>query len=114
MEYLGALIAGPDRKFGAKQLLNKYPPIPHTLGFGAVEPAIGAVLQPNTGPDSYELLIGFRYIADKFAARSTVIVSYTVDGKKYRADLHARWVTCPTTMTDDECSARADELFPDG
>ncbi|MFY9915806.1 MAG: hypothetical protein WAK18_14140 [Nocardioidaceae bacterium] len=114
MKFLGAMVAGPGRKFGAKQLFHRYPPPPHTNGLGSVEPAIGAVLQPTTGPDSYELLIGFRYIADTFAARSTVIVSYTVDGKRYRADLHARWVTCPTTMTNDECSARTDKLFPDG
>jgi hypothetical protein len=116
-EFLGAMIAGPNRRrFGLTQQFNQYPPEADYLG--ELKPAVGAVLKPHTqvsyGMQDNELLVGYRVIADEFAARTDIVISYTVDGEDFELTIPARLVTCPTTMTESECSQRADELFPNG
>jgi hypothetical protein len=113
--YLGALVAGPDRARALSQQFPEYPPTAHAVR-GFTRPAIGAVLEPTTTSrlPGYELLIGYRFIADEFDARSEVRISYTSSGRDYRLDLPARLITCPTSMTEDACFGRADKLFPDG
>jgi hypothetical protein len=118
LKYLGALIASPQRRLaGVTQQFRTYPPKAHYVA-GTLSPAVGAVLKPvaqtRGGVWGYELLIGYRYIADRVDARTTICINYTVDGVAFVLDDPARLVTCPTTMSDDRCYAVADRLFPDG
>lgn len=117
LEYLGAMIASPyRRRFGATPEFKAFPPRAAYVA-GTLSPAVGAVLKPvdqTAHRNGYELLIGYRYLADEVAARTTIRIFYTVDGHRYVVDDPARLVTCPTTSTAVRCGHISDKLFPQG
>jgi hypothetical protein len=117
LQYLGAMIASPDRRtVAATQEFKTYPPRAARVA-GTLTPAVGAVIKPvdqTAHQLGYELLIGYRYVANEVAARSTIRIHYTVGGQEYVIDDPARLVTCPTTISNDQCGRLADKLFPDG
>jgi hypothetical protein len=107
LHYLGALIAGPDRKSGAFQRVHWPPEAPR---LGTIVDAEGAILQPTDslgGMGSYELILGYEITSDEYAARDSVRIEYTVEGKPYAVDIPAAMLNCPPSVgTSDECMER--------
>jgi hypothetical protein len=112
IEQLGALLAGPDRKYAAEQLLTGYPPRQPRLG--ALQDAVGATIQPRDDTRDrlgYELLVGYRSTSDEIGIRTEIVVDYEVDGVLYRRRFPATLVYCPPRLAEQECSDAADDAI---
>ncbi len=112
LEPLGALVAGPDRRYGAVQLIRGYPPAQARLG--TVEDAVGFEVLPRSETRkemAFELLVGYRAVKDEIGVREDIRVEYEVDGQLFSRSLGAGMLYCPPRFSDDECSAAADEAF---
>lgn len=108
--YLGAMIAGPDRKLAAVTYLEGFPPDDGSLG--EIRPAIGAQIRPvteTTGGKGYELLIGYEVEDDtKVALRTGIVVTYRVGAREYVWRSPARLLYCSASMPTDRCEAVAE------
>ncbi len=105
LEFLGAMLAGPDRKLAAWAQLPGYPPSKPQLG--EIVEAEGAVIQPRSqtrGEIGYELLLGYRVVDDTaLSSRSTVEIVYRVDDQEYLWRPPSRLVYCPQGRSGRDC-----------
>lgn len=110
LRFLGAMVAGPDRKLGAWTQLGGYPPRLKKLR--DIVPAEGANITPRdeTRNDlGYELLLGYEVIDDsEQVSRTSVEVVYEVGGERFRWVSPATLAYCPASMKSEECIAGAD------
>jgi hypothetical protein len=107
LDFMGAQIVGPKRKYGATQIFNEYPPQDRSLG--EIVPAVGAVLQPRaeTGIEGYELLLGYRIRAGALGARTGIRITYEVNGKTFETTIEAAIITCPAGQSSATCQREA-------
>lgn len=107
---LGAMLAGPDRKFASTTYYRTYPPTDRALG--ELVPAEGAVLQPKDETRNgmaYELLVGYEIVDDsRVGYRSGLEVTYRVGDELFLWESPARLLYCPEPMESDECHDVAD------
>ena len=109
LRFLGAYVAGPERKLGAHAQLKGFPPRRKDLG--EIVPAEGALVIPRDETRErigYELLLGYEVVDDtEIGFRSEIVVTYRVDDEDYEWRSPARLVYCPDSATSDECFAAA-------
>ena len=111
LRFLGAMIAGPERRLAGWSQLPGYPPTEPGLRqpIGADGATVEPVSQTRKGM-GYELLLGYEVIDEgALTARTAVEVVYRVDGKDYLWRSESQLVYCPEAMTGDECFAAAAE-----
>lgn len=110
-KFLGALMAGPDRRDGAISYLPAFPPRDSSLG--PLVDAVGARIEPRVETRNgmgYELLIGYEVIDDtRVGYRAAVEVTYTVGDETYLWRSPGRMLFCPQGRTSEECNAEAEE-----
>jgi hypothetical protein len=99
VEFLGARLAGPDRRVGSIQLIPGYPPANPDLG--TLVPAAGATLTRSRV--GHELLVGLRVLEAGFATVRGLRIYYTVGGDRFQAFYDAQLVFCPDDITEDAC-----------
>lgn len=105
LNYLGAKIAGPNRKYAGWSRLPGFPP--HKKALGPVIDAEGATIRPrdqtrrNMG---YELLLGYEIVADhEIATRTAVQVTYRIADRTYLWTSPAALVYCPANEDSNTC-----------
>lgn len=101
LHYEGAYIAGPDRRVGAIQLLDGFPP--SDPGLGAVAPAEGYVLDDDSHM-GYELLLGYTWVGAERTARETIEVHYESEGQSFVQSIPAAFVVCPRGESTASCT----------
>jgi hypothetical protein len=104
-KFLGARLAGPDRKYAALQETPQFPPTdPH---LGPLIDAEGATVEPRSQTRQrigYELLLGYEIVDDsKLGKRDAVEVTYKVGGTTYRWTSSAGLIYCPADEDLDVC-----------
>lgn len=106
LEFEGALIAGPDRRFGAFSQLEGFPPVEPRLG--DVIEAAGAEIRPASQTRNeigYELLLGYEVSnPSQVWYRTEIRVTYEVGDTEYLYVSPSQLVYCPDAMTSDECN----------
>lgn len=109
LKYLGAYLAGPDRKLAAYTQPEGFPPT--TRGLGEIIPAEGAVIEPREQTRrrlGYELLLGYEIVDDsEIAFREEIVVTYRIDDTDYAWRAPAKLVYCPESATSEECFTKA-------
>lgn len=110
LEFLGAMVAGPDRRLAAWAQLPGYPPSKRRLG--ELVQAEGAVVDPlrrTRREIGYELLLGYRVVDDSaVSSRSSVEIVYRVGTKEYLWRSPSRLVYCPEDQEADACFETAE------
>lgn len=108
--YLGALVAGPDRRDGAVSYLRRFPPKDRALG--ELVEAVGAQIHPRSQTrheKGYELLLGYEVTDDsQVGYRTAVEVVYRVGDKEYLWRSPGRILFCPEPMDSSECTTIAE------
>lgn len=99
MKFLGASVAGEDRRWAAIESMPSYPPTQSSLG--SIRPAAGAVVRP--GRVGAELLLGMKITKPGIQQRPGIRVIYSIAGQKYQVDYHATIVNCPRGFSYKEC-----------
>lgn len=102
LRFLGALAAGPHRRWGLNQMVDGYPP--KEKGFGPLRPVVGATIAP--GQLGIELLLGYKVVAPGYQSRPRVEIDYHIGTKHYRLIAHVGVVNCPKLMGLHRCDAR--------
>jgi hypothetical protein len=108
-QFLGAKVVGPRRFFTAIQRIDRWPPN-HIRGASQIMDAVGQTVTPqhsNWHGQPYELLLGYRVIADTYDVRTGVRVVYRVDGKTYQVTWPDLLVACSTTQRFNKCENHA-------
>lgn len=106
LEFLGAYVAGPERRYAAWVQLEGFPPTKPALG--PIVPAVGAVIKPRHETRGkpgigYELLLGYEVLDDsRIAARTLVEVDYRVGAMLYTWRSPAALVYCPEHLVDGD------------
>jgi hypothetical protein len=108
-QFLGAKVVGPRRYFTTTQRIDAWPPT-HVRGSRRIGDAVGRTFRPaNTTwhGQAYELLLGYRVIADTYDVRTGVRVVYRVDGKTYQVTMPNFLVACSTRQNFNRCEKHA-------
>ncbi len=98
-DFLGARVGLPGRPDDFNQNMRGFPPKAVPAKFQV--DAAGTVLEPGK---LYMLIMGYRVAADTLDWRDRIDIVYTVAGKRYRASLDRRVVSCPPPLTESECA----------
>lgn len=105
LRFLGARLAGPERRIAAWSQLPGYPPSKPAMG--ELVDAVGAVVLPREETPrrmGYELLLGYEVVDDSEPVwRSAIEVVYRVGGEDYLWQSPSMLVYCPEGMTGDQC-----------
>lgn len=107
--YLGALVAGPQRKYGEEEVLPGYPPRGGSLG-----PLVAAsglrILPMKMSPRGfgYELLLGYKETGTERTYRDQIVVIYQVGPTVYIQTFHSHIVGCPPGQSKDVCLKSVD------
>jgi hypothetical protein len=114
LKVLGFMLAGPG--VGNATEYRGWPPhgqTPTRKSLRAtLQPAIGAVVRPQRY--GYDLLIGYQRETNQVATQRAVVVGYRVGEHRYQVTLASRFIACPPTMTQAQCSKVSDRLYPAG
>ena len=107
LEYLGASLALPSRRYTTSEEMPGYPP---RVPGSTTAPAVGHTILPTRRTErrqGYELLLGYRATRDGNAVRgdvrTTVTVDYTVSGTRYRIVMPAQLFPCPKGASQGTC-----------
>lgn len=110
LEFLGAMLAGPQRKQAGWSQLKGYPP--HNAALGPLVEAEGAVIEPREQTQrrlGYELLLGYEVVRDsEVASRSQIEVTYRIGDQDYVWTSLARLVYCPAREKSEDCFDEAE------
>ncbi|QCX28502.1 hypothetical protein [Nocardioides jishulii] len=101
LRYEGALIAGPDRKIGAVQILDGFPPSDPDLG--DTTPAEGYVMT-DAGRMGYELLLGYTWVGAEKTARTAIEVHYERRSRAHVQTIAAGLAVCPRGESTASCT----------
>jgi len=101
MKVLGVRVAGPDRQYGAIEILHRFPPADPRLG--PLFPADGYIVHP--GPLGAELLIGMKITEPGVQRRTGIRVTYTVGSTTYQKTYRAAIVNCSPGTRNPGCNS---------
>jgi hypothetical protein len=104
LEFLGARLVGPHRRYTSTQWAPGWPP-EHFQASSVIDP-VGATLQPSFRTwkkQAYELLLGYRVLKPTYGVRSGVTVTYRVGGQQYETTIASIIVTCPPQARQTKC-----------
>jgi hypothetical protein len=116
LEFLGAKLVGPHRRYTSTQWAPGWPP-EHFKASSVIDPA-GATLRPSFRTwkkQAYELLLGYRVLKAAYGVRSGVTVTYRVGGHQFESTISSIIVTCPPQARQTKCLYRGfDSVSPAG
>jgi hypothetical protein len=104
LEFLGARLVGPHRRYNSTQWAPGWPP-EHFKASSVVDP-VGATLRPSFRTwrkQAYELLLGYRVLRPAYGVRSAVTVTYRVGGRQFESRIFSIIVTCPPHTNQEKC-----------
>lgn len=103
VEYLGAVVAGPEREIGA--VTDPGWPVSHP-GLGDVVRAEGAELhaEPDDKTHSYVFVLGFRVVKDGRHTSDGVDIAYEYRSRRYRLHVPVTFAVC-TTGSEGSCKS---------
>ena len=107
LEFLGAKVVGPHRRFTSTEWAPGWPPV-HFKASSVIDP-VGATLRPSFRTwkkQAYELLLGYRVLRPAYGVRSGVTVTYRVGGQQYETTIANIIVTCPPHGRQSTCLRR--------
>lgn len=107
LEFLGAKLVGPHRRYTSTEWAPGWPPV-HFKASSIADP-VGATLRPSFPTwkkQAYELLLGYRVLRPVYGVRSGVTVTYRVGGRQYEATIANIIVTCPPHARQIKCLRR--------
>ena len=98
LTYLGAYVAGPERRYGFNQTDSHFPPTARSLGI--VLPAEGAELAPGTreAKEGVEVFMGFEISGPGRTTVPSVDITYEVDGDRHTSS----WTQTMAICTEGE------------
>jgi hypothetical protein len=95
LEYLGSVVAGPDREYAGLPSTAGFPPAEPSLG--TIRVSEGAVLtfeQPEARDRGWEVLVGYRVTGPGVGTHDALRVKYEMDGKRYSLRLPSELTVC--------------------
>jgi hypothetical protein len=99
-QFVGARVAGPNRRFGEEEIIKGFPP--HQRQLGPLTAVPGARIAPGKG--GVDLLIGLKVTRPGIQIRGGVEVNYHVGGDHYSYYAPVAVVNCPNRSAK-ECDA---------
>lgn len=101
LEYVGALVAGPQREIDVLSD-HGFPPV-SAAKFGDLEHAEGYRLRPS-GARGHILLVGLKISSPERASLRDIVVDYTVDHERFSLPLHIAVTSCPPPLEEESCA----------
>jgi hypothetical protein len=115
LEYLGAVMAGPDRSIGG--VIDPGWPVDDPK-LGDVVEAKGAMLTADASDrtHSYEFILGYRVTSEGRHENSGVDIEYLYESRRYRLFVPVSFVMCAGAAVDgcDEAPAAMERVEADG
>ncbi|MFT4084507.1 MAG: hypothetical protein QM638_18175 [Nocardioides sp.] len=100
-ELIGAMVAGPRRKWGVNEMVHGYPPT--QAGFGPITDAVGAVIP--AGDVGVELLLGLKIVKGGYQVRQSVDIDYHIGTDEYTIRAPVSVINCPSGYSFKKCSS---------
>lgn len=109
LEYLGSVVAGPDRRYGGVTVGQGFPTTEFELG--EMQDAEGAtlVIDQAAKERGWEVLVGYRMTGTGIGTHDALQIEYEVDGRRYSLRYPHSLTVCSGERGDDCASIDPDE-----
>lgn len=94
LEYLGSVLAGPDRRYGGLPTSDGFPPGDPDLG--PTRQSEGAVLTTDepTWARGWEILVGYRMTGPGVGMHDALLIEYEAEGERYKLRVPGALTIC--------------------